>query len=163
MKLPQNGFTLIELLIVIVILSIIAAIAIPNLMAARRSANEAAAVSSMRSIVSAETTYRTTIGHGNFGDMTALIGGGLLDGSFTSMTRTGYDFALTKVDESAGQPPIFNASAIPVQYGTNSTGTGSKSFYTNETGVIYFNYLSTAPFPTSNLDRTVNDGGVITN
>lgn len=163
MKTPQNGFSLIELLIVVTILSIIAAIAIPNLMAARRSANEASAVASLRSVVSAETTYRTTVGNGNFGDMTALINGGLIDGSFSSPIRTGYNFTLTKIDESAAQPPVFDLSATPEQYGTNSQGTGSKSFYTNEAGVIYFNYLSTAPYATSSLDRTVNDGGVLTN
>lgn len=163
MKQNPNGFSLIELLIVLTILGIISAIAIPNLMGAKRSANESTAIASLRSITSAETTYRSTIGEGNFGDMPSLINGGLIDPGFATGTRTGYNYTLTKVDESAGQPPIFDASAIPVKHGASVGGTGTRSFYTNEAGVISFNYLATAPFPTSNLDRTINDGAPLNN
>lgn len=163
MKQTQNGFTLIELLIVVTILGIISAIAIPNLIAAKRSANEASAVASMRSLASAETTYRGTVGAGNFGLMTDLTDGGLIDPSFNSVTRSGYVFNLTKVDASPGQPPVFDVSAVPLKYGTGVDGTGSKSFYINESGVIYFNATNAAPSATSSLDRTINNGSPITN
>lgn len=163
MKPNQTGFSLIELLIVLTILGIIAAIAIPNLMGARRNANEATAVSSLRTITSAETTYRSTLGKGNFGNMIDLVNGGLIDPSFSTGRRIGYNYTLVKVDESAGQLPIFDASAIPVKHGADVGGTGTRSFYTNEAGAIYFNYVGTAPFPTSNQDRTVNDGAPLNN
>ncbi len=75
MKRKQLGFSLIELLIVVAIILIIAAIALPNLMVARMSANEASAVQSLRTIQSAETAYATTFPNVGFSSTLAQISG----------------------------------------------------------------------------------------
>ena len=91
----QNGFSLIELLIVVMTISIIAAIAIPNIIAARRSANEGSAVSSIRAIHSAEFIYSSTERQTRYtNDLSILEDAGMIDGIWVREFKSGYSFAI---------------------------------------------------------------------
>jgi type IV pilus assembly protein PilA len=90
----QKGFSLVELLVVIIIIGIIAAIAIPNLLSTLGAANEKAAVGTLRTIHSAQTTYLSR--EGEYGEIDDLNGAGLLDGlDSTNNVKSGYSFSIT--------------------------------------------------------------------
>jgi prepilin-type N-terminal cleavage/methylation domain-containing protein len=143
----QRGFSLIELLIVVAIILIVSAIAVPNIFRAKINANESSAVSSLRTIVTAEITYSSTYPTVGFSTNLATLGGTnctaspssatacILDNTLAQATtpsnsRSGYYFTYTP--DSAlgytlyGDPAYWNRS-------------GTKHYYTDGGGVIHYN------------------------
>ena len=143
---PSNrGFSLIELLVVVAVVLIIMAIAIPNFIKSKLRANEASTVSNLRNITTAEVVYSTTYEIGFSADLISLGGSGitvdqghagLIDDVLSNGQKSGYIFTYTILaQDSLGHVTSYSVNADPIVVGN----TGIRHFYADQTGVIRVN------------------------
>jgi len=164
MRKGQKGFSLIELLIVVAIILIIAAIAIPSLLRSKIAANEASCVASLRTINTALVTYASNypsvpaagpncgyppnLSNLKPGNPAVATAADLLDsvlGAVNPIIKSGYNITYTEVGVDAnGCGTTYTCTCVPQTVGT----TGQRAFFTDQSGVLHFNTTGAAPLVT---------------
>ena len=125
----NKGFSLIELMIVVLVIGIIAALSMPNLAKSKMAAHESSAISGMRSLVTAQITYATRSGPGDFApDLATLQSANLIDSVMGSGTAEAYSYSLS------GSGVQYTIDARPLIYGSS----GIRSFFTDESGAVRY-------------------------
>ena len=136
-----RGFSLLELMIVVMVIGIITAIAVPNLLQSKAAANEASAISSLRLMVSAQFT-RNTNTSSYAPDLATLKSASLVDDVLGSGTKDGYYFS------TSGGSVSFSINANPIVH----LSTGKRSFFADQSGVIRY---ATANAPATSSDLPI--------
>lgn len=144
----QHGFSLLELIIAVVLILVLAAIAIPSFMRSRMSANEAAAVASLRALTAACTAYSTTWGQGfpvklanlRPGTPATSSAADLIDSVLAAGTKSGYKFVYVSGAPTSGKIVSYTINANPIKVNT----TGTRYFFTDQSGVTRYNFGSSA-------------------